>query len=284
MRLCRFDEGRLGLVDGGVVRDVTAALDVLPSFRYPLPTHDLLIANLDAVRTRVEQMHRSAPSLPLASLSLLSPVANPGKIVAAPLNYAAHIEEYKEDAQLHQNKFGQSILSTGLFLKATSSLVGPGQGVEARHPDRRTDHEVELVVVVGKTATRVPRADALGYVAGYAVGLDMTIRGTEDRSFRKSLDTFSVVGPWLVTAEEIANPNALELSVSVNGEIRQQSSTSQMILDVPALIELASTYYTLYPGDLLFTGTPEGVSPVRPGDCIVATVQSIGSMAVDIRG
>jgi 2-keto-4-pentenoate hydratase/2-oxohepta-3-ene-1,7-dioic acid hydratase in catechol pathway len=289
MRLCRFNEGRLGYVeptgDGAIVHDVTAALDVLPSYGYPLPTHDVLVEHLALVKTHVCALTRAGvPTFPIDDVRLLSPVANPGKIVAAPLNYQAHIEEYKDDPQLHQNRFGQSIQSAALFLKATSSLVGPGQGVEARHPDRRTDHEVELVVVIGRTASRVPREDALQYVAGYAVGLDMTIRGTEDRSFRKSLDTFSVVGPWLVTADEIAEPNALDLSVSLNGDVRQQSNTRQMILDVPALIALASSYYTLYPGDLLFTGTPEGVSPVRPGDRIIATVQSVGTMTVDVRG
>src|SRR5688572_4476536 len=223
MRLCRFNEGRLGYVegagDGAIVHDVTAALDVLPSYRYPLPSHDVLMAGLPLVQERAAALTRAGvTSLPVSSVTLLSPVANPGKIVAAPLNYQAHIEEYKGDPQLHQNRFGQTIQTAALFLKATSSLVGPGQGVEVRHPDRRTDHEVELVVVIGRTASRVARRDALQYVAGYAVGLDMTIRGSEDRSFRKSLDTFSVVGPWLVTADEIAEPNALDLSVSLNGE------------------------------------------------------------------
>jgi 2,4-diketo-3-deoxy-L-fuconate hydrolase len=293
MRLCRFRAGHvdqvcLGVVQGSAVHDVTAALDVLPTYRYPLPNHDPLIANLPAVTARVCGLMKTPPAVPLDTfsldaVSLLSPVANPGKIVAAPVNYAAHLEEYEVDAALHQNKFGMTIQSAALFLKATSSLIGPGQGVESRHPDRRTDHEVELVVVIGRTASRVTRDEALQYVAGYAVGLDMTIRGTEDRSFRKSLDTFSVVGPWLVTADEIADPNALDLSASINGEVRQQANTRQMILDVPALIELASRYYTLHPGDILFTGTPDGVSPVKPGDRIVATVQSIGAMTVDVR-
>jgi len=289
MRLCRFNEGRLGYVDGAedgaTVHDVTAALDILPSYRYPLPSHDVLIASLPLLKERAVALSRAGvESFPLSSVTLLSPVANPGKIIAAPVNYQAHLEEYKVDAQLHQNKFGLTIQNAALFLKATSSLVGPGQGVEVRHLDRRTDHEVELVVVIGRTATRIPRQEALQYVAGYAVGLDMTIRGSEDRSFRKSLDTFSVVGPWLVTADDVPNPGDLELSVSINGELRQRSNTRQMILDVPALIELASAYYTLHPGDILFTGTPEGVSPVQPGDRIVATVQSVGTMTVDVRG
>jgi 2-keto-4-pentenoate hydratase/2-oxohepta-3-ene-1,7-dioic acid hydratase in catechol pathway len=286
MRLCRFGDGRLGVVQGASVRDVTNALDALPSYRYPLPPHDVLIANLAAVTKRICDLIKDAPALPLASVSLLSPVANPGKIIAAPVNYQKHLDEVKVDPQLHQDKKDHTftIHTAALFLKATSSLVGPGEGVEVRHHDRRTDHEVELVVVIGRTASRVTRADALQYVAGYAVGLDMTIRGTEDRSFRKSLDTFSVVGPWLVTTDDIPNPGELDLSVSINGELRQQSNTRQMILDVPALIELASAYYTLHPGDIIFTGTPEGVSPVQPGDRISATVASIGTMTVDVRG
>ena len=285
MRLCRFGENRLGVVEGTSVRDVTAALDVLPAYRYPLPTHDVLVANLDAVRARVCQVFSDAPSLPLESVTLLSPVANPGKIVAAPVNYQAHLDEVNVDPALHQNKPGALTIQTAaLFLKATSSLAGAGEGIVVRHRDRRVDHEVELVVVIGRTASRVSRQDALAYVAGYAAGLDVTVRGTEDRSFRKSPDTFSVVGPWMVTADEIADPNALDLRLAVNGEVRQQSNTSRMILDVGALIELASSFYTLHPGDLIFTGTPEGVSPIQPGDRISASVGSVGAMDVNVRG
>jgi 2-keto-4-pentenoate hydratase/2-oxohepta-3-ene-1,7-dioic acid hydratase in catechol pathway len=212
-------------------------------------------------------------------------VANPGKLVAAPVNYAKHLAEVKGDASLHQNQTGHTlpIQKQGLFLKATSSLVGPGDGVVLHAADRRTDHEVELAFVIGRTASRVPREDALRYVAGYAIGLDISLRGTEDKSFRKSADTYSVLGPWLVTADEIADPNALDLELSVNGERRQQSNTRNMTLGVAELVEMASSVYTLQPGDVVFTGTPEGVSPIEPGDEIVATVQGIGSMRVTVR-
>ena len=152
-----------------------------------------------------------------------------------------------------------------------------------RRPDRRTDHEVELVIVIGKRADRVARQDAMAHVAGYAIGLDISIRGSEDRSFRKSPDTYTVLGPWLVTADEIPNPGALDLQITVNGEVRQQSNTRHMILGVAELIEMASSMYTLHPGDLIFTGTPEGVSPIHPGDSIVATIAQIGTMAVAVR-
>jgi 2-keto-4-pentenoate hydratase/2-oxohepta-3-ene-1,7-dioic acid hydratase in catechol pathway len=138
-------------------------------------------------------------------------------------------------------------------------------------------------VVIGKTANNVKARDALQYVAGYAIGLDITIRGTEDRSFRKSPDSYTVVGPWLVTADEIDDPGNLNLSISVNGEERQNSSTKYMILGVAELIELASSFYTLHPGDIISTGTPEGVSPIVPGDTIVATIEKIGSMEVKVR-
>jgi 2-keto-4-pentenoate hydratase/2-oxohepta-3-ene-1,7-dioic acid hydratase in catechol pathway len=285
MRLCRFGEDRLGVVEPGGVRDVTAALDVLPSYRYPLPRHDVLIEHLAEVMARAREVAAAAPLLPLDSVRLLSPIANPGKLVAAPVNYQKHLDEVRGDPAIHANTPGHvvTIHSAGVFLKATSSLVGAGEGVTIRTPDRRTDHEVELAFVIGRTANRVAREEAMQHVAGYTIGLDVTIRGSEDRSFRKSADSYSVLGPWLVTADEIRDPGTLDLEISVNGERRQRSNTRYLILDVPALIELASSFYTLYPGDVIFTGTPEGVSPIAPGDRVVATIEGIGTMEVDVR-
>jgi len=285
MRLCRFDDNRLGIVDGESVRDVTSALDVLPQVRYPLPRHDPLIAHLPQVLTRARSLATSTAPLPVAERMFLSPVASPGKLVAAPVNYHAHLDEVRADKALHQNNPAHTVTihTAGLFLKATSSLVGPGEGVVIRKPDRRTDHEVELAVVIGKEGSNIARADAMEYIAGYTIGLDITIRGTEDRSFRKSVDTHSVLGPWLVTADEVSDPGDLDLEIAVNGEQRQKSNTSRLILGVPELIELASSFYTLYPGDVIFTGTPEGVSPIEAGDDIVATIENIGTMRVRVR-
>jgi len=284
MRICRFGKGSLGVVEGSTVRDVTAALEELPAYRYPLPEHDVLIAHLDRVMERARVLAPGAASVALDQVTLLSPVANPGKIICAPVNYREHLEEAQGDPQLHHGNVAHTltIQQAGLSLKATSALVGPGEGVALRHTDRRNDHEVELAVVIGKRASKVSAAEALGYVAGYSIGLDITIRGSEDRSFRKSPDSYAVLGPWLVTADEIPDPGALNLSITVNGETRQDSSTKYMILGVPQLIELASSFYTLYPGDIIITGTPEGVSPIVPGDTIVATVEGIGSMQVKV--
>jgi 2-keto-4-pentenoate hydratase/2-oxohepta-3-ene-1,7-dioic acid hydratase in catechol pathway len=286
MRLCRFGDGRLGIVEDSRVRDVTAALEVLPCcYQYPLPTHDVLIANLETVIARARAIADQSPSLPLDGLKLLSPVANPGKIVAAPVNYQKHLTEVQSDAQISAGNQSHTLTihKAGLFLKATSSLVGPGEGIALRKLDRRNDHEVELAFVIGKQGSNIPRSEALSYIAGYAIGLDITIRGSEDRSFRKSPDSYAVLGPWLVTPDEIPNPGELDLRIAVNGEVRQSSNTKYMILGVPELIELASSFYTLYPGDVFITGTPEGVSPIAPGDVIVASIEKIGTMEVKVR-
>jgi 2-keto-4-pentenoate hydratase/2-oxohepta-3-ene-1,7-dioic acid hydratase in catechol pathway len=285
MRLCRFGEGRLGLVDDGNVRDVTAALDVLPAYRYPLPAFDPMIANLEQIVSRVRTIAPDAPSQPVSSVTLLSPVANPGKIVCAPVNYQKHLDEVRDDPQLHHHVAATMapIHTAGLFLKATSALVGPGEGIALRKVDRRNDHEVELAVVVGRPANNVPVSEGYRYVAGYAIGLDITIRGPEERSLRKSPDSYAVLGPWLVTPDEVPDPANLNLRISVNGEERQNSNTKYLILDVPNLIAYASSFYTLYPGDIIITGTPEGVSPIQPGDVISACIEGIGTMEVNVR-
>ncbi len=152
-----------------------------------------------------------------------------------------------------------------------------------RFTDRRNDHEAELAAIIGKTAANVPQERALDYVAGYAIGLDMTVRGTEVPSFRKSIDTYGVLGPYLVTADEIADPNNLDFQLTVNGEIRQKSNTKFLDYNVHKLIAWASTFYTLHPGDIIMTGTPEGVGPVKAGDVMVCDMAGIGRMTVNVR-
>jgi 2,4-didehydro-3-deoxy-L-rhamnonate hydrolase len=273
----------LGLVRADRVHDVTAALSDLPAHRYPLPRVDPVIAHLDDLRPAFDALASKAPPLPLADVKLLSPVANPGKIVAAPVNYAKHLEEARADAAIHHQNQIQEIQRVGLFLKATSSLVGAGEGVAIRHPERRNDHEVELAVVIGKAADRVTSAAALDHIAGYCIGLDMTIRGPEERSLRKSLDTFTVLGPWMVTRDELPDPTAIGLSIRVNGEVRQSANTRDLVIGVADLIAYASSFYTLMPGDVLLTGTPEGVGPVEQGDVMEADIDHIGSMTVRVR-
>jgi len=283
MQLCRFNDNRLGLVQGEVVLDVTAALQVLPACSYPLPGHDLLVAHLDAVRAEVERLAAGASVRhALADITLLSPVANPGKVVAAPVNYARHLQEAREDQAIHhQNQIGE-IQRVGLFLKANSSVAGASAGVRIARPDRRNDHEIELVAVIGKPGRHIPASRALAHVAGYCIGLDMTVRGPEERSMRKSPDGYTVLGPWLTTADEIADAGQLDLLIEVNGEVRQRANTRDLVIGLAGLIEFASSFYTLQPGDVLMTGTPEGVSQVLPGDRMAAQITGLGCMVVDV--
>lgn len=283
MKLCRYDENRLGIVLDDGIHDVTGSLDALPAQRYPLPPHDLLIAGLDALRPALEAAARKSKAIPIDRVRLLSPVANPGKIVAAPVNYRKHLEEVLADKGIHHGNLIAEIHKAGCFLKATSSLAGAGEGVALVHTDRRNDHEVELAVVIGRKVRNVPAAQALACVAGYCIGLDMTIRGPEERSLRKSPDSYAVLGPWLVTADEIADPGRLSLAITVNGAPRQSAHTSDLILPVPELIAWASSFYTLHPGDVLLTGTPQGVGPVKAGDVMVASIEKIGTMQVTCR-
>src|SRR5215510_294286 len=209
MRICRFDNDRLGVVRGDMVHDVSG---------------DAVIAALPAWRERLEKMAASVPGKPFSQVKLLPPVARPSKLMAAPTNYRKHIEEMNKVAEAHVGgvrRFSTDIGEAGIFLKANSSLVGPSEGIPVRFPDKRNDHEIELVMIIGKEGSRIPREKALDYVAGYCLGLDMTVRGPQDRSMRKSCDGYSVLGPWIVTADEIANPDDLPLSLKVNGETRQ---------------------------------------------------------------
>jgi 2-keto-4-pentenoate hydratase/2-oxohepta-3-ene-1,7-dioic acid hydratase in catechol pathway len=285
MKICRFDNDRLGVVEGDRVLDVTGALDVLPRVSWPLPLGDPLVANIDKVVARIKEIKHAATPKPLTSVKLKSPVANPSKIIGAPVNYQLHIDEAAKNPAAFANPSSNmlNIRTAGPFLKANSSLVGPSEGVSLRFPDRRNDHEVELAVVIGKAGSAIPAASALDYVAGYAIGLDMTVRGTEDRSVRKSVDSYSVLGPWLVTADEIADPNNLDLWITVNNEPRQKSNTKMLILNVQQCIEFFSTYYTLLPGDIIMSGTPEGVGPVKRGDLMIAEVEKVGRMEVRVR-
>jgi 2,4-diketo-3-deoxy-L-fuconate hydrolase len=218
----------------------------------------------------------------LDDVILHCPVLSPGKIIAAPVNYKTHIAEAQADAGIRYGHTITDIKEAGLFLKAQSALAGPQDALALRFPERRTDYEVELVAVIGKGGTEIAAENALHHVAGYAVGLDITLRGPEDRSFRKSIDGYAIVGPWLTGIDEIPDPDALELTLDLNGQRRQQSSTAHMVYGVARLIEFASSFYTLEPGDIWFTGTPEGVGPIVAGDELQAGISGLGQMTISV--
>ena len=288
MKICRYDDDRMGVVRGDVVHDVTEAQTEIRKTAPYAMKGDAVVAALPGLRERIERMADKAPGKPISQVRLLPPVARPTKLTCAPTNYQAHIAEMdkasKEPGSQIVRHHAPNILDAGMFLKANSALVGPSEGIPIRFPDRRNDHEVELVMIIGKTGSDIPQSKALDYVAAYALGLDMTVRGREDRSFRKSVDGYAVLGPWIVTADEISDPDAIPLSLTVNGEMRQNSNTGQLIYNCSRLIEFASEFYTLYPGDLLYTGTPDGVGPVKPGDVIVCrSAPVLGELKINVR-
>ena len=283
MRICRYNADKLGLVKGDQLIDVTLALDVIPKSGWPRPQGDAMVANLDTIFPEIEASRKMGYVQGVNNVTLKSPVANPTKIIAAPANYMDHIAEARGDAEINFGRDIKTIDDYGLFLKANTALVGPGEGITLGHTDRRSDHEIEFAMIIGRTAKNVTYDDALDYVAGYSIGLDNTVRGVEDRSLRKSLDSYAVLGPWMTTADEIENPDDLNFRLTVNDEIRQDSNTKFLIFDCRKLIEYASRFYTLYPGDIIMTGTPQGAGPLKPGDRLICEVDIIGRMEIDVR-
>jgi 2,4-didehydro-3-deoxy-L-rhamnonate hydrolase len=245
MRICWFNDNRLGLVKGDRVLDVTKALEKLPKLTYPYPKGDPLIANLERMKPEILAASEGAPSVAVKDAKFLAPVPAPTKIIGTPTNYMDHREEAQAQRDVFSggvpSRYTGSIEEQGLFLKASSALIGTGEGVRLRFPDRRTDHEMELGVVIGKKSTNIGKAEALSIVAGYCIALDMVVRGSQDRSFRKSVDTYAVAGPWLVTPDEIGDPQNLEFSLAVNGAVKQKSNTKMMIMDLVTQISWAST-------------------------------------------
>lgn len=290
MRICRYGGGKIGLVEGHSVADVTPILANLSDLHWPVPPGDHFIRHLHELESKIRtiadaRMERTD----VQDVCLESPVANPSRVIAAPLNYVLHIEEGKDPAINHgvhmpsYEGFATPIDKFGLFLKSQTGVVGPGEGIQLHFPDRRNDHEAELAVVIGREGKNIDQGLALTYVAGYCIGLDITARGSEDRSFRKSADSYSVLGPWLVTADEIPDPGALGFELTVNGKTRQRSNTRELIVDIPSLISRASQVYALHPGDIIMTGTPAGVGQIIAGDTISVSFEGIGAMDVRVR-
>ena len=282
MKLCRFNDDRLGLIVDGTIRDITAAQDEIRAAHPYVSCTDAVIAALPAWRDRLEKMAAEADPIAIDSVDLLPPIARPGKLMAAPVNYKAHINEAQADPGIRHIERTTKIKEAGIFLKSNTALIGPSGTIPIRFPDRRNDHEFEFVIVIGKECSRVSQDDALDVIAGYTLGLDMTVRGPEDRSVRKSCDGYAVLGPWFVTADEIADPDDVSFHGSVNGVVKQDANTSDQVLSIRELIEYASEYYTLYPGDILYTGSPEGVSEVKAGDELHFVCDQIGEFKIGI--
>ncbi|WP_456421597.1 fumarylacetoacetate hydrolase family protein [Thermococcus sp.] len=203
----------------------------------------------------------------------------PSKIVALAKNYAEHAKEMESEVPKRPV----------FFLKPPSSLIGPGEPIILPRMSKRVDHEVELAVIIGKRAKRVPKEKAFDYVLGYTILLDITARDLQREAIEKGLpwsiakgfDTFAPVGPRVVDRRELSVED-LEIGLKVNGEVRQLGRTSQMVFKVPELIEYISSVMTLEPGDIIATGTPAGIGPLRHGDRVEAWIEGIGKVEFDV--
>jgi len=279
MKLVTYTTGTapcLGILSGDQVIDLHKASGG------QLPADMLtLLQGGDATLERAAQVVTQAPSgLPLDQVTLLAPILNPSKIVAVGQNYMDHCREQGVEPPT----------SPVLFTKFPSAIVGPGAEIRWDPAlSRQVDYEVELAVVIGRTARRVPKEQALDYVAGYTVCNDVSARDLQFSDGQwvraKSLDTFCPLGPWLVTRDEISDPQDLAMRTILNGETVQDSSTREMIFGVAELIAFSSHAFTLFPGDVIVTGTPPGVGVFRDppvflksGDTITVEVEGIGSL------
>lgn len=276
MKLARFDAGqgpRLGVVRGDDVLDVLSAGAPYATIEAVIDGGDEALAAIDAAIAGRPADHA------LASVKLLAPLTKPGKFLAIGMNYQKHLEE--------SERIGAGSPKQQLwFNKQTSCINDPFGDIEPGVTEK-LDYEVELGLVIGKRAKGVKAADALSYVFGYFVANDVSARDWQFHSptftMGKSFDTHGPIGPWIVTADEVPNPQDLEMRCLVNGEQRQASNTSLMIYPIDKQIEYLSTAFTLEPGDLIATGTPEGVGvgmqpPVflQSGDVVRCEVDGVG--------
>jgi 2-keto-4-pentenoate hydratase/2-oxohepta-3-ene-1,7-dioic acid hydratase in catechol pathway len=288
MRLALFDDCRLGVVLAGELVDVTDALpwphdpDPLTAGWWRRLCRDFASASPALVKAAA-----AGPTLPLDQVRLRAPVLNPSKIVAAASNYAEHVAEMHGVQERTLGRVEPWMMNFDVFLKAPSAICGPADDIvlpaEEVAAGREIHHESELVAVIGTGGRDIPPDRALDHVLGYTIGVDVTVRGAADRSRRKSYDTFSPLGPWLTTADEVGDPHDLDIHLAVNGTVRQQVTTAEMIMKVPSIVAYASAVMTLLPGDVVFTGAPPGVGPIVSGDLLVARISRLGELRIRVR-
>ncbi len=295
MKLALFDDARLGVVtaddadpDGASLVDVT---DALPWPHDPDPVTAgwwrALCRDFAAVAPRLVEAAAAGSPRPVSEVTLRAPVLGPSKVIAAASNYGEHVAEMHGVQERTLGRVEAWMMNFDIFLKAPSAVVGPGADI-VLPPDvvaagHEVHHESELVVVVGTGGRDIPVDSAMDAVLGFTAGLDITVRSAADRSRRKSYDTFSPLGPWLVTADEIGDGSGLDIRLTSGGQVRQAVNTSDLLTPVPRIVAYASTIMTLLPGDVIFTGAPPGVGPIAAGERLEMTISRIGAMSVAVR-
>lgn len=273
MKISRFNEGRIGVIDNNNIIDITEHLG-LDVNSWPPVAANQLIAEFDKHLSKIMSFIESGKSIPLSEVTLLTPVPWPNKVIAYPVNYHAHGKEMQANYRA---------TNQGFFLKPSSSVSGPSDAIVLPDlPGREIHHECELGIIIGRQARNINKDDWQSYIFGYACLLDMVVRGREERVIRKAYDTFCPVGPWITTADEVGDPTSLEMNLWVNGELKQHANTRDLVLDIPGMITTAAAVMTLFPGDIIATGTPQGVGPVKPGDKIKISIERVGEMTLDV--
>jgi 2-keto-4-pentenoate hydratase/2-oxohepta-3-ene-1,7-dioic acid hydratase in catechol pathway len=284
MKLAVYNDNRVAIAEGDSLFDVTAAVPGI-SDGWPPVFMSRLISNWRELEPRLRDEKLKAVPFSIKGVTLRAPVPFPGHVIAAPANYKKHVGELGARGV---TKAGNSARDIGFFLKTSASVVGCGSPIVLpRGSKRRFDHESELAVVIGRRAKNVRREEALNYVFGYSCLMDITMRlepgmPAEERPTRKSFDSFTPIGPFLVTADEIPDPQSLDVKLWVNDELRQSANTKDMTVDVAELIELVSSVMTLNPGDVIATGTPEGVGPIEPDDNVRIAIARVGEMTLRV--
>ena len=255
MKLATFTEShrtRIGVVTGDAIVDLAAAVPHLPQTMIPFLRNGA--AAMDEAR---EAASRGRHTIPLAKVRLEAPVPRPGKVNAIGLNYMDHIREGNRPVPEHQIWFS----------KQATCIVGPSDAIEIPKVSTKIDWEAELCVVIGRRCRHVPRDRASEVIAGYMCGNDVSVRDWQARTptmmMGKGFDTHGPTGPWIVTPDEVGDPQALGIKSFVNGQEMQSASTKEMIFDVAAQIEHLTAAFTLEPGDVIFTGTTAGVGNFR---------------------
>lgn len=273
MKFVRYDGGLVGVTDGRKVVDVSDLCQASGQ-DWPPGGMNRLIRDYPGLQPQLAQRLAASDGVALESVRLETPIPWPNKLIAFPVNYHDHAKEMATSGLASVQ---------GYFLKSNSSLIGPADAIELPDlPGREVHHECEIALIIGKTCRQVAPEDALDCIFGYACLMDMTIRGREERVFRKSYDTFTPVGPWIVTADEIADPSNIDMKLWVNDKLRQQANTRDLIVGIREMVAVASSASTLYPGDIIATGTPAGVGKVLPGDVVTIEVAGIGRMSLPV--
>ena len=290
MKICCYNDGAPGLIEDGSIYPLNDALAEAGLVRARASMAEVIdaLANQSAAAAAVARARQGKP-VAAASARLLAPIENPPAIWAAAANYRAHQAEMKERVGSYdRTAFSADDLMAEVFLKPASSIIGPGGRVILPKVARHVDFECELCAVIGRTARKVSADQALDHVYGYTMCWDISIRDPwgkgrhNTRNIRKGFDTFCGLGPWIVTRDEIREPQDVRITVEQNGECVMRAHTADMINGLRDLIRFLSSVTTLKPGTLITTGTPAGVSKLADGDRLKGTIDGIGTMELDV--